>query len=491
MRAAAEPLRRFAIHGPCDGDVHYAVDPVARLPRVDGQPAADRLLDGGSFALQAPPAGGRTTTMHALAHLLRERGATPVVLDAHGFAADTPLVRAEVRLLDQLRRAARGEPGAPGHGPWRIGGPWQLLAVALDDWSRRTDRPLIALVDELDRLPPPVVGLLRAQLGASRVRAVVLGGVGGLRGPGSGRLGRGLPRVRLPAFDARDIAGLYGQHVVATGQLFAEAALRRVGRWTGGHPWLVCALARELFDGLGLRGPVHLDDIDRAAIRLLEAWPAWFDRFVDGLDDPPGRRALRPLIVGAAPLGPDGPEDIERARDRGLVTLDGGRTVGALQLAAILRARAGAAGVQVAVDEARCRRPDGGVDLPRVINALATGWRVGPVDDGLGPVVWAVAHIEALLPPGGVMWQAAYGARQLVGRVDLPLVGRRRQQAVVAIKRRHADEPHPLDRGLAELDRRMRPGVEGALILFGGRSGRPRLAWEAAPSGREVLVLRI
>lgn len=492
MRASAtEHLRRFAIHGPCDGDTHYALDPVPRLPHVGGAGCLARLLGGESFALQAPPAGGRTTTLRALARHLREEGATPIVLDTHGLRPGDSLARAEVRLLDQLRRASRGEPRTPGHGPWRIGGPWQMLAVAIDDWSRRTDRPLIALVDDLDRLPRPIAGLLRAQLAASRARAVVLAGVGDVRGPGGGRLGRELHRVRAPAFTAREIAGLYGQHVVATGQLFAEAALLRVARWTGGHPWLVCALARELFDGLAVRGPVHIDDVDRAAARLLDAWPAWFERFTAGLDDPGGRRAALPLLAGGAPVGPDATDDIERARDLGLLAVDGGRAAGGLQLAAILRSIERAMGVEVTPDAARCRRPDEGVDLPRVINTLATQWQRGPETSGLAPFVRAAATIEGLLPPGGVMWEAGYGARQLVGRIDLPLAVRRRQHAVIAIKRREVEEPHPVDRGLSDLDRLLPPGGEGALVLFGGPSTRTRMAWEATPSGRDVLVLRI
>lgn len=507
MRATATPARHFAIHGPCDPQTHHLLDPVERLPRVGGQTLAGRLLGGGSVALQAPPAAGRTTAVRALAAHLRQRGATPVVLDAHGFdrPAGDPrqtLARAEVRLLDQLRRAARGAPEGergPGHGPWRIGGPWQLLAVALDDWARRSDRPLIALVDDADRLPPPVAGMLRAQLAASAVRGVLLTAVDDPRGHDGGRLGRGADHVRQPGLTRREVAALYGLHGAETGQTFTGPALIRAERWSGGHPWLVCALARELVDGMGLRGTVTRDHVDRAAARLLDAWPPFFDRLTAALDTPAVRRAALPLIPGTAPVGPSAPADIERARSHGLLANDAGQVAGALQMAAMLRALAHALGGLPDLHAGRCRRADGGIDLPRVITTLAgtcggteaTPGQGPPTIAELAPMVRATAVIERLLPAGGVMWRGGYGARQLVGRVDLPIAGRRRQQAVIALKRRGPDDPHPLERGLSELDRLIPPGGQGALVLFDPRAGgRARLTWEVPPSGREVLVVR-
>ncbi len=502
MRATAVPVRRFAIHGPCDPQSHHVLEPVDRLPRIGGQPLDGRLLAGGAVALQGPPAAGRTTAIRALAAHLRQRGATPIVLDAHGLDGPKTLARAEVRLLDQIRRAARGAPDGhdgPGHGPWRIGGPWQLLAVALDDWSRRTDRPLVALVDDADRFAAPIAGLLRAQLAASRVRGVLLAGVDDPRGVDNGRLGQGAARVRQPALGRRDIATLYALHAADTGQVFAESALTRVERWTGGHPWLVCAIARELLDGMGHRGPIDRQHVDRAVARLLDAWPPWFDRLTAALEDQAIRRAVLPLIPGTAPVGADAPGDIERARDRGLLAAEAGRAAGAMQMAAILHALGHGLGGRPALDPTRCRRPDGGVDLPRVITTLAGACTAGPAptpDGSLGiaqlaPIVRATGIVERLLPPGGVMWRGGFGARQLVGRIDLALTGRRRQQAVIAIKCRVADDPHPLERGLSDLDRLIPPGGEGALVLFDHRAaGRARLTWEVPPSGREVLVVR-
>lgn len=499
MHAAAVPLRRFTLHGACDPAQHHRLDPLARLPD-----ARHLLTRGAACALRAPPAAGRTTLLAALADRLAADGHPIIWLPAAALDLDpSDLTHAEHALLDRVRHAAERAPADQRPPPWRSGGPWQCLAVALDDWRRAVSRPPIVLVDDLDRLARPLAGLLRAQLASAAV-PVIIAGVDDPRGADPYRLGRTAPTLRIPPFEAAEIEALYRQHTEATGQRFTADATRRAASWSGGHPWLVTALAQEIVEGLAVEGTIDARHVDRAAARLLAAWPAWFEGLARALDRAAVARVVWLLLTGAVPEGPTVAADLDAAWAAGLLTADGSRAAGALPLAATLRlACAGLDRRLPLVGD--CRRLDGGFDLPRAMSAFSSAWKsrgarivAEHVRPDQAPVLAAVSLMTRLLPPGAGRWSAALGLGYLALRIELPLAGRARQRAVVIVKVRRPGDPHPLEDGLAAVDRALHgePTGEGALILFDGRQpgttlpSGARLAWELSSSGREVVVVR-
>lgn len=499
MHAAAVPRRRFTLHGACEPALHHRLDPLARLPD------AHRLLtSGAACALRAPPAGGRTTHLLALAERLAADGHPIVWLPGAALDLDpADLTYAEHALLDRLRHAAERAPAELRPAGWRSGGPWQCLAVALDDWRRAIPRPPVVIVDDLDRLARPVAGLLRAQLATASV-PVVIAGVDDPRGADPYRLGRGAPTLRVPAFDAAEVEALYRQHAEATGQRFTPDAAQRAAAWSGGHPWLVTAIAQEIVEGLAVEGAVDARHVDRAAARLLAAWPAWLEGLARALDRAAVARVLWPLLVGAVPEGPTVAADLDAAWAAGLVTADGARAAGALPLAAAIRLAAAGLDRRLPL-VGDCRRPDGGFDLPRAMSAFSSAWKsrgarivAEHVRPDHAPVLAAASLMNRLLPPGAGRWTAAFGLGHLALRIELPLAARSRQRAALIIKVRRPGEPQPLEDGLAAVDRALHGEAEGegALILFDGRQpgttlpGGARLAWEQSPAGREVVVVR-
>lgn len=497
MHASAVPLRHFATHGPCDPTVHHHLDPLARLPH------AQRLLtDGSALALRAPPGGGRSTTAAALVTALTDAG-HPVVTFAGSTLDLDPnhLDDAEATLLAVVERAAAALPPAQRPPPWRLGGPWQCLAVALADWRRAAARPPVVIIDDLDRLPPAVAGLLRAQIAASGVGALITGGHEP-RGADPYRLGRGAPAVWVPPFDLDEIIALYARHADATGQGFTPAACARALDHSGGQPWLVAALGREVAEGLAVRGDVEPHHVDLAAGRLYTAWPAGFERLATLIDDRAVWRVALPLMLGGAPTGPTVASDLDRARAAGLVHADG-RAAGAIPLGVMLKTATH--GLDRALPPPPdCARPDGGFDLPRAMSSFSSAWKARGAriitehaTPGIAPVLAAVSHLDRVVPAGTGRWQAALGAGHLALHAELPLTGRRRQRAVVLVKLRGPHDAQPLDDGLAALDTVLGDETgDAALILFDGRDpytslgGAARLAWEHSPRGREVLVIR-
>jgi hypothetical protein len=127
-------------------------------------------------------------------------------------------------------------------------------------------------------------------------------------------------------FTADEVAELYAQHTVETGQRFSPDALARVFAVSQGQPWLVNALARQIVNIVvqDRAAEVGEADVDRARDLLIERQDTHLDSLAERLRDPRVRAVIEPMIQGRA-LGAIAPDDLRFVVDLGLVrrTLDG------------------------------------------------------------------------------------------------------------------------------------------------------------------------
>jgi hypothetical protein len=77
----------------------------------------------------------------------------------------------------------------------------------------------------------------------------------------------------LPDFTLSDVAALCAEHTAETGQPFTHEAMMHIERLSGGRPWAVNMLAREVVEGLGipLRRPIEREHVDEARRRIVGA----------------------------------------------------------------------------------------------------------------------------------------------------------------------------------------------------------------------------
>ena len=101
-------------------------------------------------------------------------------------------------------------------------------------------------------------------------------------------------------FSAAQVAELYGQHRADTGQPFAEGAMDHAFALTGGQPWLVNALGREVVDEMGVSAPtpITIEHLDEAKERLILARATHLDSLVSKLHEERVRRVIAPLMEG-------------------------------------------------------------------------------------------------------------------------------------------------------------------------------------------------
>ncbi len=332
--------RWFNVAGPCNEADHYMLPVMRRLPRIG------RLIDRKSyFVLHAPRQVGKTTALLALGHELTAAGRHLAVLLSvevgAGFPNDTDA--AELAILDGWRDAARARlPADLQPPPWPDASPGRRIGAALSAWARAAPRPLVLFLDEIDALQgQPLISILRQLRDGYPNRpgdfpsSLALVGLRDVRDykadPAASASQSASPfnikdaSLTLRNFTADEVSELYAQHTADTGQVFTPAASARAFELSGGHPWLVNALAKEAVEELveDLARPITEADIDAAKEVLLRRQDTHLDSLAERLREPRVRRIIEPILAGEAlPAVPE--DDLRYVQDLGLVRAESG-----------------------------------------------------------------------------------------------------------------------------------------------------------------------
>ena len=339
--------RFFNTAGPVNPEMHYSIPPLERLD-VD-----DLLLlirQWKYFVLHAPRQTGKTSALLALRDQLNVSGEFRCVyVNVEGGQTARENVREGVRaVLSALARAAR-------HGlddlfvseVWRDilegAGPNDALGDTLARWSEADAVPLVLLIDEIDALIGDTLLAVLRQLRAGypdRPRrfpqSVILCGVRDVRDyrirsavenqiiAGGSAFNIRAKSLRLGDFSRRDVESLLGQHTDETGQVFTDEARGEIWELTQGQPWLVNALAYEAcFDnktGRDRSREITGEAIRDACEQLILRRETHLDQLTDKLQEERVRRVIEPLLEGSDAVDSIPADDLEYARDLGLVT---------------------------------------------------------------------------------------------------------------------------------------------------------------------------
>jgi hypothetical protein len=523
--------RRFNTAGPCVPELHYMIPAARRLPEGPGL-----VEQGAYFVVHAPRQTGKTTALRALAADLTARGKYAALHASceESEAAGDDFGEAQRAILSMLRDAAEEclpEDVQPPRFPKAPDS--SLLRRALRAWAIACPRPLVLFLDEIDALRgQSLISVLRQLRAGFPTRpsafpaSIALCGLRDVRdykaasGGDASRMGTSSPfnvklkSLRVGDFSPEELRELYAQHTSDTGQAFTEEALARAFELTAGQPWLVNALAREVVEEIGVPAPSPVTEahVEEAKERLILARATHLDSLVARLAEPRVRRIIEPLIAGSMEGGDAYQDDLQYVRDLGLVAPDNPlRIANPIYREVIVRVLAGAVEPRVLVEEPkRFVRPDGRLDMGRLLREFASFWRehgevlmAGLPYHEVAPQLVLMAYLQRVVNGGGYV-DREYGIGR--GRIDLlvrwPYAGeggeRAWQREALELKVRRAGEKDPIAKGLEQLDGYLaRLGLEeGVLVLFdrrpeaGDPEARTRFEEAVTGSGRKVTVLR-
>ncbi|MEZ4431387.1 MAG: ATP-binding protein [bacterium] len=519
--------KRFNVAGPCVAARHYMLPAAERLPRV-----GDLIEQGAYFAVHAPRQTGKTTTLRAIAREVTAAGEYAALHftceEARIFADD--FGGAEDAVLAAIRFAAESNlpPELQPPPSWREATPGTRIRYALGQWARQCPRPLVLFFDEIDALSGLSLITILSQLRASFTDrpeaapwAVALCGMRDVRdykaasGGDPSRIGTASPfnikteSMRLGNFTRDEVATLYHQHTEATGQPIGDDAIDHAFHLTGGQPWLVNALAREVIEIMAVTDPITPEHIDTARHHLARNRATHLDSLLARLREPRVRRVIEPIIIGGSLPANTFDEDLAYVRDLGLVTGDPDtRISNPIYEEVITRTLAPPLdGPQLPGPQRFVR--DGRLDLPALLASFADWWIQNGeiISDKLdyheaAPHLVLLAFLQRIVNGGGfVDREFGIGRRRLdlLIRWPLPSGGWQREAIECKVWSDTARRGDPLPAGLEQIDPYLAGlGLDhGALLIFDRRADRApiedRVALTEARTAtdRRVWVLRL
>lgn len=505
------------------------IAPERRLPEARGL-----VEQMGYFVVHAPRQTGKTTVLRALAERMTEEGRHAALLFSCevGEASGEDYGEAQRGILSEMRRRAEiALPPELRPPPFPEASEATLLSTALFVWARACPRPLALFFDEIDALRGQSLMSVLRQLRAGFAdrptdfpASVALCGLRDVRdykaasGGDPSRLGTSSPfnikleSLKVGNFDLAEVRELYAQHEQDTGQAFTDAAVLRAFELTAGQPWLVNALAREIVEKIAVPAsePITEGHVEAAKERLILARATHLDSLVARLCEPRLQRVIEPLLAGTLAGGDTYQDDLQYARDLGLVAPDNpARIANPIYKEVIARVLAGDAEPRVLVEPRSFVLPDGRLSFDKLLREFAEFWRehgdvlaAGLPYHEVAPQLVLMAFLQRVVNGGGTI-DREYGVGR--GRIDLLVRwfyaegGQRKvQREALELKVWRPGEQDPLPKGLAQLEAYLtRLGLdEGVLVIFdrrpeaGATEARTHFAEARTPGGLRVTVLR-
>jgi hypothetical protein len=501
----------FNTAGPCFPDEHYMLPPERRLGRV-----MELIDDGRYFTLHAGRQTGKTTSAQTLtAHYNAGERFSAVWFDLQ-TARDKPepalAFRTLLNMLDRGVKQALPGVGVPAARDRLLDDPDTAVLGYLEDLAARAQRPLVVFFDEADCLVGASMVSFLTQLRQGYLarhtspfpHSIVLVGQRNVRDyvlsqderTAVSWLGSASPfnitaeATSLAPFTEPEVTELVSQHTARTGQPFEPAAVARIFELSQGHPWLVNALPGQVVE-LDVRDrsvPVTAAHVDAAKETIILERRTHIDSLMHKLHDPRVSKILGPMLVGDDMPDDVLSDDVAYVLGLGILRVVRGECVIANPVYREVLPRALTWVRQISIHQPTewYLRPDGSLDLPKLMAAWQTFWRKdGHLAAGgfsyqeAGPHLMLMAFLQRVVNGGGRV-EREYGLGR--GALDLMIEWRDARHAIEVKLRRdtetEADAMEQVGRYLdsAGLD-------EGWLVLFDLRS---TLAWEHRLTTRTV-----
>jgi hypothetical protein len=507
--------RCFNTTGPCFPDEHYMLPPERRLGKV-----LDLIARNKYFMLHAGRQTGKTTSLIWLEQHLPTLGKRALWLDVQTAREQPDPAKAFRTLFNKLHTmltegGERDGLRAPEPAELRawLEDPVSAIRKCLATLTAQDPRPFVLFVDEADCLVGETMVTFLTQvrdgyMARKRVpfpSSVVLVGMRTVRDFFLTKeqqnlvswLGTSSPfnvsaeATMLAPFAEPEVGELLHQHTEATGQRFEPEAVTRVWELAEGHPWLTNALADQVVsnDVRDRAVPITAAHIEAAKETIILERRSHIDSLIARLREPRVARILQPMLLGDQTGVDVLHEDFAYAVGLGLLRLKGGQyqIANAIYREVIPRVLTFDRQAQIPATTAPYIRPDGALDMPKLLRAWQSFWRrdghlaaAGFDYREAGPHLMLMAFLQRIINGGGQI-SREYGLGR--GALDLLIAWKDERYAVeVKLRRDTHTEADAVEQLAGYLDH---AGLtEGWLVLF---DLRKELSWEERLTVRDAV----
>ncbi|KJJ83492.1 ATPase domain protein, prokaryote domain protein [Candidatus Omnitrophus magneticus] len=319
---------------------HYMIDPLRNQKII-----FDLIEKTQYFTIHAPRQTGKTTLLHELAHRLNKEGnyiSVVFSVESAGYRSITEEI-ANKKIINSLYSSSgqylnkKNCPIPPEKYTKDL-----TLENYLIDWAISQTKPIVLLLDEIDSLYDDVlVSVLRQLRNGFQIRpkrfpsTVALVGLRDVREyktkvrPSEVSLGSGSPfnikaeSILLGTFTKEEITELYSQHTKDTGQIFLKEVVDRIYELTGGQPWLVNAIAREIVVKIlneDFTKKITLDHVESAKENIIQRRDTHLDSLIDKLKEERVKNIVSAIINGDGVLFDNYDDSLLYCRDLGIIS---------------------------------------------------------------------------------------------------------------------------------------------------------------------------
>jgi len=340
--------RIFNIAGPCNPKKHYMIDALRRLGKDIFQ-----LIDLEQyFVIHAARQSGKTTLLLELTRIVNKEGkyhALYCSLENAQAAADA--AEGIPTIINSIQNALEGYdlPNARlFQKDININDHLNSLQMALTNYCRSLDKPLVLFFDEADCLSGQTLISFLRQLRNGYVNRENIPFIHSLALVGMRNIRDYRDEYRLPEktlgsaspfnitaasmtlqnFSQKEVEDLYYQHTVETGQKFNLDAIDLVWMQTQGQPWLVNAIAREIVMNMTDDDPkrtITADMVSPAIQTLILRRDTHFDSLLARLREERVRSIIEPVLTGDIGELIIDSDDYSYVKDLGLIRDDLGK----------------------------------------------------------------------------------------------------------------------------------------------------------------------
>jgi len=331
--------RFFNVTGLCNPKDHFMVDPLRGLNKM----IWDLIENKYYFTIHAPRQTGKTTLLRALMNQINNEGNRICLyfsIETAGYRSIT-IDDANKNINKAIVEAAKSflpEEYWPQHA--EKAGEMSFKDFVMQ-WTRDLPKALVLLIDEIDALyDDTLISVLRQLRDGFQFRpdafpsSVALVGLRDVREykekvrDSNKSIGSGSPfnikaeSLRISNFTRDQIAGLLQQYTDEGGQVFEDEIVDLMFLLTGGQPWLVNALAREITVKI-LEGdtskPITVDVVNQAKENLIMRRDTHLDSLIDKLLDERIRPIVDAVISGADVEFNNFNDNMQYALDLGII----------------------------------------------------------------------------------------------------------------------------------------------------------------------------
>jgi hypothetical protein len=319
--------------GPVNEIDHFCVSPIKRL---DTNKVWQLILQRKYFLICGPKQCGKTSYLLALAALINHNNhAKCLYFNVESLRGVQENLEESMRsILFEISSRARDTFGddyledlVPSILQKR--GPYQALNELLTQWCKRSDKPIVLLIDEIDTLEGPVITSLLSQIRAGYDKRPALFPQSIVFCATHDVIDKQFnikdASLRISFLRREDLDGMFYAYTAKQGVVVAKEAIDKIWKFCSGQPWIISTIAGEIFHEIvpakGI-SRVTPEQVDEAIGNVIAKRGNHIEYMVSQLRDERVKKVLVP-ILSSGPMGEDlGEQELSYVQELGLVKVD-------------------------------------------------------------------------------------------------------------------------------------------------------------------------